>query len=273
MDTLDGHCTVWEVGNPPGHHMFVVLLSLPRPAFHARHARHACQTRHACHARHGPLSCSQPPDDDLTATRDRLERLLEATPTAAAPPPPTPPPPSAAARGGAFKFPEEAEARLPPPASNGGGLLKGGIFGTQAAPTGGGIFKFPEVEDRTRGGGSGGGGGGGGVPPIDDIALGLGEVQDLAERASGLAFFGLTFWIGIPGMRYIFVSFFAVFAVLCSSGSFGTSTFIAQAPGATEGGYYQSLEPIVTDPDAYVLDVDCPGSVCAGPGSVPDPVN
>ena len=120
------------------------------------------------------------------------------------------------------------------------------------------------MEDRTRS--SGGGGGGGSIggssggsssssgAPVDDIALGLGELQDLVERSARLAFFGLTFWVDMPGMRYIFVSFFALFAVLYGSGSFGSGTFIAQAPSATEGAYYTSLEPIVTDPEAYVLD-------------------
>ena len=238
--TLD---TGTDTANLPGTMLSALFSQPPR-------------SRPAIHARHGRLSCSQPPDEDLTATRARLERLLAETPTAAAPPPSPPPPPLASAGGGAFKFPDVEEP--PPPRL----FVKGGLFGTQATPSGGtgggGIFKFPEVEDRTRGGGGDGGGGGGGggssnSPPVDDIALGLGELQDLAERSSRLAFFGLTFWIGMPGMNYIFVTFFAIFAVLCSSGSFGTGSFVAQAPSAAEGGYYSSLEPVVTDPEAYAL--------------------
>merc|ERR1712129_180352 len=36
-------------------------------------------------------------------------------------------------------------------------------------------------------------------PPIDDMALGLAEVQDLGERVGGLAWLGLTFWVNLPG--------------------------------------------------------------------------
>ena len=39
-------------------------------------------------------------------------------------------------------------------------------------------------------------------PPIDDVALGLAEVQDLGERVGGLAWLGLTFWVNLPGMQY-----------------------------------------------------------------------
>ena len=98
-------------------------------------------------------------------------------------------------------------------------------------------------------------------PPIDDVALGLAEVQDLGERVGGLAWLGLTFWVNLPGMQYFVLGAFLLFGALCSTGEFG-GRFVASAPPADEGAYYGSYRRApttwvsegVTDESGYVLD-------------------
>ena len=98
-------------------------------------------------------------------------------------------------------------------------------------------------------------------PPIDDVALGLAEVQDLGERVGGLAWLGLTFWVNLPGMQYFVLGAFLLFGALCSTGEFG-GRFVASAPPADEGAYYGSYRRApttwvsegVTDEGGYVLD-------------------
>jgi len=99
------------------------------------------------------------------------------------------------------------------------------------------------------------------APPIDDVALGLAEVQDLGERVGGLAWLGLTFWVNLPGMQYFVLGAFLLFGALCSTGEFG-GRFVASAPPADEGAYYGSYRRApttwvsegVTDESGYVLD-------------------
>ena len=99
------------------------------------------------------------------------------------------------------------------------------------------------------------------APPIDDVALGLAEVQDLGERVGGLAWLGLTFWVNLPGMQYFVLGAFLLFGALCSTGEFG-GRFVASAPPADEGAYYGSYRRApttwvsegVTDEGGYVLD-------------------
>ena len=98
-------------------------------------------------------------------------------------------------------------------------------------------------------------------PPIDDMASGLAEVQDLGERVGGLAWLGLTFWVNLPGMQYFVLGAFLLFGALCSTGEFG-GRFVASAPPADEGAYYGSYRRApttwvsegVTDESGYVLD-------------------
>ena len=101
-------------------------------------------------------------------------------------------------------------------------------------------------------------------PPIDDMATGLAEVQDLGERVGGLAWLGLTFWLNLPGMQYFVLGAFLLFGALCSMGEFGgvPGRFVATAPARDEGAYYSSyrrapttwVSPGVTDEAGYTLD-------------------
>ena len=103
-------------------------------------------------------------------------------------------------------------------------------------------------------------------PPIDDMATGLAEVQDLGERVGGLAWLGLTFWVNLPGMQYLVLGAFLLFGALCSMGEFGgvPGRFVAHAPRADEGAYYRWTSPGVTDESVYVLDGAGPRGAGAG---------
>ena len=50
--------------------------------------------------------------------------------------------------------------------------------------------------------------------PVDDISLGLGEIQDFGERVGGLAWLGARFWLQLPGIQYMLAGSFLLFALL-----------------------------------------------------------
>lgn len=84
----------------------------------------------------------------------------------------------------------------------------------------------------------------------DDIEDGLRAAGDIGRRTSGLVWLGLTFWLNLPFAQGFLVASLVAFSVLCATGEFG---FIAQAPEATEGGYYSPREPLVTNVEDFVL--------------------
>lgn len=171
------------------------------------------------------VRCCALPEDDMSAVRKALERTLLLEDT----------PDTSSER---FQEPST-------PSSSGGA--------SRVQPSGqpsGGEFRFQEPSESG--------------PPIDDMALGLAEVQDLGERVGGLAWLGLTFWVNLPGMQYFVLGAFLLFGALCSMGEFGgvPGRFVAQAPPADEGAYYSSyrrapttwVSPGVTDEGGYVLE-------------------
>ena len=86
-------------------------------------------------------------------------------------------------------------------------------------------------------------------PPVDDVANGLGELQDVGLRISGnfillleICIGGLTSPVGLASC--------VLFAALVYYGEFGDSPmrFLADAPSAETGSYYQPREPL---PETY----------------------
>ena len=171
------------------------------------------------------VRCCALPEDDISAVRKALERTLLLEDT-----PDT----------GSDRFQEPST----PPSSGGTSRVQ------PSGQPSGGEFRFQEPSESG--------------PPIDDMALGLAEVQDLGERVGGLAWLGLTFWVNLPGMQYFVLGAFLLFGALCSMGEFGgvPGRFVAQAPPADEGAYYSSyrrapttwVSPGVTDEGGYVLE-------------------
>ena len=191
-------------------------------------------------ARTSGSRCCALPEDDISAVRKALERTLLLDDA------------SGTSSDGTSRFPEPST----PPSSGGTSRMQ-----ELSGQPSGGEFRFQEPSESG--------------PPIDDMALGLAEVQDLGERVGGLAWLGLTFWVNLPGMQYFVLGAFLLFGALCSMGEFGGAPgrFLAQAPPADEGAYYSSyrrapttfVSPGVTDEGGYVLDPvldDAP----AGPG-------
>lgn len=171
------------------------------------------------------VRCCALPEDDMSAVRKALERTLLLEDT----------PDTSSER---FQEPSN------PPSSGGASRVQ------PSGQPSGGEFRFQEPSESG--------------PPIDDMALGLAEVQDLGERVGGLAWLGLTFWVNLPGMQYFVLGAFLLFGALCSMGEFGgvPGRFVAQAPPADEGAYYSSyrrapttwVSPGVTDEGGYVLE-------------------
>ena len=113
--------------------------------------------------------------------------------------------------------------------------------------------QLERLVQQGQGGGGGGGGGGGfrfegqggkeaATPKvIDDVAAGLGEAQDIGRR--GLGLFGLGLTLSIEGLLSpIGLACFVLFGLLYASGEFGTVGFVAEAPAASEGGYYVPMD-------------------------------
>ena len=76
--------------------------------------------------------------------------------------------------------------------------------------------------------------------PVDDVAEGIGELVDVGRRTSGLLGLGLE--IGLGGLLSPFgAGAFLLFFLLCS-GQFGDERFLARAPNAEQGTYYQPRE-------------------------------
>ena len=165
------------------------------------------------------------PEDDISAMRKALERTLLLEDTSDT---------------SSDRFQEPST----PPSSGGASRIR------PSGQPSGGEFRFQEPSESG--------------PPIDDMALGLAEVQDLGERVGGLAWLGLTFWVNLPGMPYFVLGAFLLFGALCSMGEFGgvPARFVASAPPADEGAYYSSyrrapttwVSPGVTDEGGYVLE-------------------
>ena len=173
--------------------------------------------------------CALPEDDvDISAAREALERalLLED---------------ASGASNDRLQEPGTSSDRLHEPSTR----VQEPSTRIQASGQPSGEFRFQEPS----------------APPIDDVALGLAEVQDLGERVGGLAWLGLTFWVNLPGMQYFVLGAFLLFGALCSTGEFG-GRFVASAPPADEGAYYGSYRRApttwvsegVTDESGYVLD-------------------
>jgi len=91
----------------------------------------------------------------------------------------------------------------------------------------------------------------------DDFDDGLSEASQLAQQAGGLALFGLTFWVNIRGMQYIFPLFFGLFAVLVYVGGFGGAPDhigpwqIPSSPKPVARNPYSRID----DAEAYLLKV------------------
>ena len=200
------------------------MLSL-YPVTHLPPMRSTVPVRLPVHIR----CCALPEDDvDISAAREALERALLLEDASGASSDRLQEPGTSNARS------QEPSTRIQEPS-------------TRIQPSGqpSGEFRFQEPS----------------APPIDDVALGLAEVQDLGERVGGLAWLGLTFWVNLPGMQYFVLGAFLLFGALCSTGEFG-GRFVASAPPADEGAYYGSYRRApttwvsegVTDESGYVLD-------------------
>ena len=175
------------------------------------------------------IRCCALPEDDISAAREALERALLLEDASGA---------------SSDRLQEPSSDRLQEPSSD---RLQEPSTRIQPSGQPSGEFRFEEPSASG--------------PPIDDVALGLAEVQDLGERVGGLAWLGLTFWVNLPGMQYFVLGAFLLFGALCSTGEFG-GRFVASAPPADEGAYYGSYRRApttwvsegVTDESGYVLD-------------------
>lgn len=152
-------------------------------------------------------------DSELEAARARLEKLVRADRTE----------PEAPSSG--FKVLNRPEA----PTSG----FK--VANEPEAPPSSG-FKFETAEQQP-------------APPVDDVANGLEELEDIGLRITGN--FILLVEICVGGLTSpVGIACCVLFALLIYLGEFGDSPmrFVTAAPGADTGSYYQQREPL---PETY----------------------
>jgi hypothetical protein len=100
---------------------------------------------------------------------------------------------------------------------------------------------------------------------VDDVAQGMEELVDVGRRSSGLLILLAEICVG-GLLSPVGLASIALFALLYTSGEFGTVSFVAQAPSAIEGRYYQPINPETSFPEAADDDDDATWARLRGGG-------